>query len=584
MTSLEGKEKHSASFTPHKSTGELPAKRGRKDPRSMTTEELEEYINKNKNDNKSLNSSFQSQKNLNYSFTATHKVENNQPNTNETLQRNLANLNYNYLGNTPQLNSTSNVKNPFIKEKNYFKENLLTNQTNISIDNPSDNEDKFLKNKLISNNSNQKIYNESTQNNFFTNSNAANNYLKSLQEKNRILNLENEDLKKSFIELSELLEKERSDFHKKLVTEINKANDIERNLKNELNSLENENKLLVEESNDLRMKLSLLESNVSILENEKSRHLEQNAVEKDNLQNQIESLYREIKETKNRFDLTLEENENFRIKLSKKNEENSNLEKAIQNLKEQFFNLQRNAEDEKVSLLSSLKNLKDNLTGLELEKKEMTKKYERNVRDLTHRLNRLEKDSFKLKDSNNTQLPKKTSQIIKQKKTQSRSQSKEKLTTSNSSSNLLKNSREVKEAKPTKSPIFTKKFNLNYDVSETTLSPKCINSKHKLVKKKKKSVDSKSKNNLKLSQNSNLSVFTEREIISPINKQMSDDLSFNSITNIKSPNHDSNKGEIKSSQLNEINDFIFELERSIVDLNRNYKNMMIKINVFLLLL
>jgi hypothetical protein len=581
MTSLEGKEKHSASLTPLKTTGELTIKRGRKDPRSMTTEELEEYINKNKNENKSLNSSFHSQKNVNYSFTATNKIENNHSNTNDNLQRNLANLNYNYLGNTAQLNSGSNANNPFIKEKNYFKENLLTSQTNISIDNPSDQEDKIFKNKLTS--YNQKVNGESNQNNFFTNSNAANNYLKSLQEKNRILNLENEDLKKSFIEVSELLEKERSEFHKKLVTEINKANDIEKKLKSELNSLEHENKILVEELNDLRMKLSLLESNVSILENEKGRHLEQNAVEKDSLQNQIETLYMEIKETKNKFDITIDENENLRVKLSKKNEENSTLEKALQSLKEQFYNFQRNTEDEKVSLLGSIKNLKENLNGLEAEKKEIARKYERNIRDLTNRLNRLEKDSLKLKDSNCNPLIKKTSQMVKQKKTKSRSQSKEKLiTSSNSTSNLLKNSRDGIEAKPTKSPILTKKLNFNYDVSETPLSPKSMNGKPKLIKKKKKSADSKSKNNLKLSQNSHLSVFTEREILSPINKQISDDLSLNSITNItniKSPNHES-KDELKSSQLSEINDSIFELERSIVELNRNYKNMMIKLNVF----
>lgn len=40
-----------------------------------------------------------------------------------------------------------------------------------------------------------------------------------------------------------------------------------------------------------------------------------------------------------------------------------------------------------------------------------------------------------------------------------------------------------------------------------------------------------------------------------------------------------NTETLKSQRLNQINDAIFELERNISDLNRNYKNLMIKLNV-----
>ena len=63
-----------------------------------------------------------------------------------------------------------------------------------------------------------------------------------------------------------MLEQERSDYHKKLLNEINKTTELEKGLKSEINSLENENKSLVDEVNELRRKLSLLNSNIFFLE------------------------------------------------------------------------------------------------------------------------------------------------------------------------------------------------------------------------------------------------------------------------------------------------------------------------------
>lgn len=40
---------------------------------------------------------------------------------------------------------------------------------------------------------------------------------------------------------------------------------------------------------------------------------------------------------------------------------------------------------------------------------------------------------------------------------------------------------------------------------------------------------------------------------------------------------------IKTHRLHQINDAIFELERNISDLNRNYKNLMIRLNVIFIL-
>jgi hypothetical protein len=406
----------------------------RKDPKSMTTEELEEYISRNKS-NKSLNSSFHSQKNLNYSFTQglgglKKDKENESMSNNEEMISKLGGLNYNYLGNTslsnlsPQvgnnlvshnntinnnnpsnpLNSTNNlgntnnmiqmnsVNNPFLMNNSinyefspknnfsipnsqnmplsqgynnhqisqptsYAREQLNTQTSNISNDPLSDGEDKYLKFKPKQYNLNNSVNNinnsqyeqspiknlntfnpgstNTSSNNAFqqnsqntmcqansntqpnTNSKAANNYLKSLQEKTKILTQENEELKKNFVEVSEILEQERAEYQKKLLNEINKTTELEKGLKSEIAILENENKGLVDEINELRRNLSLLNSNLSILEREKSRHLEQNAVEKENLHNEISSLNQENEENKNFINSLNNENELLREKLQK---------------------------------------------------------------------------------------------------------------------------------------------------------------------------------------------------------------------------------------------------------------------------
>lgn len=322
-----------------KQNSELAFKK-RKDPRSMTTEELEEYINKNKAD-KSLNSSFHSQKNMNFSLTS-HQIKKENENTSQyngdTLSKNLGVLNYNYLGTgslTP--NNNHNINNPFLMNNsnnnnnvniyenpihsNYQKEQINTNTSNISFDPNSDGEDRYFKFKSKNKDhySPNKINSDTsfTKNIIQGNSNAANNYLKSLQDKNKSLFNENEELKKNFIEVSEILEKERSEFQKKFLNEINKTAEVERNLKNELNAIEGENKSLVNELNEIRKRLSLLTTNISILENEKNRHIELNSQEKENLQNDIDNLYNENEQNKNTINSITEENMILRDKLSK---------------------------------------------------------------------------------------------------------------------------------------------------------------------------------------------------------------------------------------------------------------------------
>jgi uncharacterized protein YxeA len=134
----------------------------RRDPKSMTMEELDEFLNKNKskikNDDSKLNVSFTSYK--------THTLNEVQKNLNKTsdniLRKDIE----------PKSFIINQSYNPFIKENN-------------SYDPVSDTENRF-----------KAKYNNS----------ATNSYIKSLQEKIRQLTAENHDVKQNFIEVSELLE------------------------------------------------------------------------------------------------------------------------------------------------------------------------------------------------------------------------------------------------------------------------------------------------------------------------------------------------------------------------------------------
>jgi chromosome segregation ATPase len=155
-------------------------------------------------------------------------------------------------------------------------------------------------------------------NNTATNSaSATNNYIKALQDKIKSLQQENEDVKKSFIDVSELLEKERSDFQTKLIREVNNTLENEKSLKRDIEELMADNRLLSENYNELKVKLSLLNTNVNLLENEKERHLEQNAMDKQNLQEEIQNLMQMGDDDKRRLLNLNNENGMLRQQLAK---------------------------------------------------------------------------------------------------------------------------------------------------------------------------------------------------------------------------------------------------------------------------
>ena len=102
------------------------------------------------------------------------------------------------------------------------------------------------------------------------NSNSINDYINSLLFEIKNLNEENLELKKNFVQVSELREKENQNFN---------------------------------------YKINILKTNIEILEQDKQKHINQNIIEKENLENQIQILTQENNMLNKRIKEIIEQNE-----------------------------------------------------------------------------------------------------------------------------------------------------------------------------------------------------------------------------------------------------------------------------------
>ena len=102
------------------------------------------------------------------------------------------------------------------------------------------------------------------------NSKSINEYINSLLFEIKKLNIENEELKLNFVQVSELREKETQNY---------------------------------------KYNLNVLKSNIEILEQDKQRHINQNIIEKENLENQVQILTKENNILNQRIREIIEQNE-----------------------------------------------------------------------------------------------------------------------------------------------------------------------------------------------------------------------------------------------------------------------------------
>jgi hypothetical protein len=213
--------------------------------------------------------------------------------------------------------------------------------------------------------------NNDENNNFFLSSNLKENlspnlpisnnnnnneiYIRELESKINELQTKNEELQKNFMQLSELLEKERKQHQSEIINYRSE---------NEQKFIKDNSKLL-KELNELKFQNSLNLTNLNILTSEKERHLEQNLINKDYYEKQIKDLTEENNELKNE------------IKENTKNFQNLINQQHIK--LENDYNIQ-------------IKTYKDIIKKYELDKQNLIKKYENKIKEFQVKLNRYERD------------------------------------------------------------------------------------------------------------------------------------------------------------------------------------------------
>ena len=213
-----------------------------------------------------------------------------------------------------------------------------------------------------------------------------------LENKIRSLEIENDELKRNFSQLSQMLENERNEYQNKLSKILEE---------NEKKFLE-DNKNLLKQIDELKLQNSLNQTNMSILTSEKERHIEQNAIDKEYYETQIralkaenEELKKEIKEKVKSFSSTI-------------NEQQVTIENDFR---------------------AQIKAYKDIINNCEKDKNLLIKKYEKRIHELNVKINRLERGEAKSKSRSKGKYTSNNLSILNAstKKSKSRSKSKGKL-------------------------------------------------------------------------------------------------------------------------------------------------------------
>lgn len=125
------------------------------------------------------------------------------------------------------------------------------------------------------------------------NSKAGSDYLKSLQDKIKLLEKENNELKSNFIKVSEMLSNERNSRNKS-----NKGNNISDKGQD---ILIQENKKLRDENEEIKKENLLQQEQIKLLEQDKQRHIEQSVQEKDILNNTICTLKSQLESLNSKY-------------------------------------------------------------------------------------------------------------------------------------------------------------------------------------------------------------------------------------------------------------------------------------------
>ena len=261
--------------------------------------------------------------------------------------------------------------------QNLFNEKITNQQNKEEVNMYSNKEDirnisiniKDMNNLEVNNDQNfpgennmNKINNNSPPNYLLEqlNSKSINDYINSLLFEIKKLNIENEELKLNFVQVSELREKETQNY---------------------------------------KYNLNVLKSNIEILEQDKQRHINQNIIEKENLENQVKILTKENNILNQRIREIIEQNEI--------------LNKQILEINMLYFGKNKKIKNTKELKNKVIKNTK--ITNTDLKNNNTNIKKEKNTNILNSNLRSKTNFSINLKNQNQNQInfPMKISQNSK---------------------------------------------------------------------------------------------------------------------------------------------------------------------------
>ena len=208
-------------------------------------------------------------------------------------KQNLTNEKLTIQENKEEINTNSNQEN---MQNIQNKINNINNINNLELND----EQNFIGENNINN-----INNSSPPNYLLEqlNSKSINEYINSLLFEIKKLNIENEELKLNFVQVSELREKETQNY---------------------------------------KYNLNVLKSNIEILEQEKQRHINKNIIEKEHLENQVQILTKENNILNQRIKEIIEQNEILNKQIFDLNILNFGKNKKIKNGKELKFKTNKN--------------------------------------------------------------------------------------------------------------------------------------------------------------------------------------------------------------------------------------------------
>lgn len=224
------------------------------------------------------------------------------------------------------MNTNSNINNdnnpiqPDKEETNLYSNNLdkynIQNSNNNMNNLLSNNDQNFTNENNFNNDNNNSPPNYLLEK---LNSKSINEYINSLLFEIKKLKIENEELKLNFVQVSELREKETQNY---------------------------------------KYNLNVLKSNIEILEQDKQRHINQNIIEKENLENQLQILTKENNILNQRIKEIIEQNEILNKQIFDLNILNFGKNKKMQNVKEPKNKFNKNNNSFKADLGNNISKIK----------------------------------------------------------------------------------------------------------------------------------------------------------------------------------------------------------------------------------